>query len=133
MIVKLATKGADYARCKRHFSVAVRYEYPTVMAERDNELVGYLTTNTKSGYIVAGPLWIKEDLKGAFRGLVLIRLLEAYEKVLFINGVDRFLFWIGPSDEHYVATIKKAIDLVPFEIDADGKYWFKKVIEKELV
>jgi len=133
MIVRLATVGSEYARCKRAFSIAgLTYEYPTVMALREtSELLGYLTTSTKSGYIVAGPLWIDPKLNRTYRGLVLMRLVEGYEKVLAASGVTRFMFWVPYSEEHYLSIIHRAIGLEPFEVDADGNYWFKRIFGDE--
>jgi hypothetical protein len=135
MYVRLATKGTDYAKCSRAAPIQVPFEYPTIMAERElkGELLGYLTTNTKSGYIVAGPLWILDTLSRTGKGLVLLRLMTGYENTLAINHIDRFLFWISPGQEHYIATIKKAIDLDPFEVDEEGNSWFRKMIAKETI
>jgi hypothetical protein len=135
MHVRLATRGSDYAKCARGEPHPDGFEYPTIMAERTEkgELIGYLTTSTKTGYIVAGPLWISPKMTGTGRGLVLLRLMAGYENVLGMNGVDRFLFWIDPSDKHYIDTIEKAIGLKAFYVDANERHWFKKEIVRELV
>ena len=135
MYIRLATKGADYAKCSRAAPIAWPFEFPTIMAERDfkEELLGYLTTNTRSGYIVAGPLWIDPALSRTGRGLVLLRIMTGYENTLAINKIDRFFFFLDSTQDHYLHIIDKAIGLKSFDIDADGNRWFKKMIARELV
>lgn len=135
MYIRLATKGPDYAKCSRAAPIAWPFEFPTIMAERSfkGELLGYLTTNTKAGYIVAGPLWILPTLTRTGKALTLIRLVTGYEKTLATTGVDRFLFFVPADNEHYQAIIKKALDLDPYEMDDSGNYWYKKTIQKEVV
>ena len=135
MYIRLATTGLDYAKCARSQPIAWKFEFPTIMAERSlkGELLGYLTTNTKSGYIVAGPLWILPTLSRTGKALTLIRIMTGYENTLAINKIDRFLFFVSPDQEHYKDIIKRALDLDPYEVDADGNFWFKKQIVKEMV
>jgi len=135
MYIRLATKGSDYAKCSRAAPIAWPFEFPTVMAERTfkGELLGYLTTNTKSGYIVAGPLWLLPTLTRTGKAFVLIRLMTGYENTLAINKVDRFLFFVPPGNEHYMDIIKRAMGLDPYEIDADGNYWYQRILVKETV
>jgi hypothetical protein len=135
MYVRLATKGSDYAKCSRAAPIAWKFEFPTIMAERSlkGELLGYLTTNTKSGYIVAGPLWILPTLSRTGKALTLMRLVTGYEKTLATTGADRFLFFLSAEQEHYREVIKRAIDLDPYEMDDSGNYWYKKMIQKETV
>ena len=132
MYIRLATKGSDYAKCSRAASLAWPFEFPTVMAERffKGELLGYLTTNTKSGYIVAGPLWILPTLSRTGKALALIRLVTGYEKALASTGVDRFLFFVPASEEHYREIIKRALGLDPYEMDDSGNYWYKKTYRR---
>lgn len=127
MYVRLATTGSDYAKCKRYFSIPKTYEYPTIMVEKEKggRLLGYLTTSTDTGYIIAGPLWLQPKLSGGTKFRVLMNIVEAYQGILAHNGIDRFLFWINIDDDVYRDQLKRAMGLEPFEIDDSGRLWYK--------
>ena len=135
MYVRLATKGPDYAKCVRLLPLTGNSS--SLLSWRSVPLkansLGYLTTNTKLGYIVAGPLWILPTLSRTGQALVLMRLATGYENTLATNGIDRFLFWIGPDDTHYQDIVKRALGLEPFEIDDSGHSLVQERIQKELV
>lgn len=69
--------------------------FPTVVAERAGTIVGFLATDARADFICAGPLYV--DLpEGRHRGVVAVRLIQAYEAVLMhAEGVDGYYYMIG--------------------------------------
>lgn len=65
--------------------------WPTVVAERDGEILGYLATHRQGDQIMAGPLAIKE---GRNRGVLALRICQAYENVLKAIGIVSYRFYI---------------------------------------
>jgi len=123
---KLAKSGHDYASChsflRRFDQQTPHLTFPTVMAERGNELIGVLGTKKSRKAVVAGPLYVEVPGNYAF---VTLRLIEAYENILRHLGIRTFLFSIW---QHQPTWVKMVTDLgcIPYENGADGKVWFKR-------
>jgi hypothetical protein len=134
MYIRLATRGSDYAKCKRAFiASSAPLEYPTIMAEKEARgvLFGYLSTSTKTGFIVAGPIYIDHALPPLTRGRVFIAMTDAYRLILMQSGIDRCLFWVPYTETEYLKMIRKQFGAEPFEVDVDGNYWFKYIFDPE--
>lgn len=67
--------------------------FPTVVAERDDEIVGFLSSNRCSWCIMAGPLEMINP-----SGITAMRLLEAYENCLHAMGVTRYCFTVANAN-----------------------------------
>lgn len=76
--------------------------FPTVLAEKDGEILGLLGTLVKSNLIIAGPLVIKKDRPRYF---TIIRLVEAYEAAMLSLGVTSYIF--GTSDPKFLQYAKE--------------------------
>lgn len=108
---RLATSPADYKACRALFAdnhgadPTNSLSFPTVMAERDGALVGFLSTWSSKKALIAGPL----EVKGGKNIFLFIRLIEAYENVMRIAGVKRFLFFtqLGREDSFDPERIKE--------------------------
>lgn len=98
---RLATSSRDYQRCRQLFEEnqgeppSVRLSFPTVLAERDGSVIGFLSTHPSSTHIMAGPL----EVKGGRNMITFIRLIEAYENVLRAAGVASFMFYTRAERE----------------------------------
>lgn len=72
--------------------------FPTVVAERDGEILGLLSTNTECNWaLMAGPLALKRP---SF--ITVMRLCEAYEVVLRKMGVTRYCFFISVWNNKWI-------------------------------
>ena len=71
--------------------------FPTVIAERDGEIIGYLGTHDRDDCILAGPMEVRLENERA-KGLVALRLIEAYETVLLHAGIEFYFYGVhnGP-------------------------------------
>ena len=77
--------------------------FPTVVAERDGHIVGFLATDARADFICAGPLSVSPDAAQS-RGILAMRLIQAYEAVLLqAQGVEGYYF-MGASTPWIAAT-----------------------------
>lgn len=119
---RLATSPADYKRCQafmREHQPPVPLSFPTVMAERDGEMVGLLSTHTKHGAVVAGPLVLRKG-----HGITMIRLIEAYDTVMWRAGVRSYHFHVSAGNAKWRSQIERA-GLAAWREDEQGA-WFKR-------
>lgn len=120
---RLATTPADYRKCQalmREYREPVPLSFPTVMAERDGELIGFLSTHTKHGAVVAGPLVIREGL----RAFTMVRLIEAYDRVMWRAGVKSYHFHVSAANAQWREQIER-FGMTPWHTDEQGA-WFKR-------
>lgn len=132
----LATEPAHFAQCRQVWREAVvrapelgpvrRFGWPTVFAERNGTVVGFLTTHRhpKVGPI-AGPL----VLASQGTPITVLRLVEAYEVVLRVAGVDSYIFAIVTPE------LQRALDRLDHQalglercLDTGEAVWYKKKV-----
>lgn len=96
---RLATSPRDYAKCHGLARAAQRtvspFGFPTVMAERDGELVAFLGTHQREDMLLAGPLVLKPGLPSV---ILKLRLGEVYENLLCIAGVKFYVLGVEKTD-----------------------------------
>lgn len=77
--------------------------WPTVAAERDGKVVGFLSTLPVEGAIVAGPLVLEKTPNM----LLTIRLGEAYEVVLRMAGVKMYHHCVDKERLGYISQLER--------------------------
>lgn len=126
---RLAASGADYA--KAHELVRAEglpdheLSYPTILAVKDGELTGLLSTHIQKNMIIAGPMVLRS---GAPRYWTLIRLIETYENVMRSAGISAFVFSV---DEATSAKWLEKVDwfgLKPYA-DQDGRKFYVRNLD----
>jgi len=79
--------------------------FPTIVAEREKRIIGFLSSRPSKEMVAAGPLVV--DVEGN-RAFVAMRLVDFYEKVLVSAGVTLYTFrvsktapksWLNTIDE----------------------------------
>lgn len=125
-IYRIAASGQDYKRARSFFDRLSmphsRLSFPTILAERDDNLVGALATNTEKRAVIAGPLAIDVPGNPAFVGL---RLLDLYDSVMREVRVKQYLFFIDETEKDWIENIEDVTGLTPYTRE-DGKAWFKR-------
>jgi hypothetical protein len=102
--IRLAKSGGEwnriYAMAKRAGGRPHKgdFGFPTVVAERDGEIIGFVSTWPTDEAIVAGPLVIE----GGRNPFLFLRLAEGYENVLRAAGVKCYLHHIDKENEKHV-------------------------------
>ena len=94
-----------YALAKRTGKplVSGTLNFPTVAAERDGRVIGFLSTLPVEGLIVAGPLVLEK----APNMLLAIRLGEAYEVVLRAAGVTTYHHSVEKDRLEYISMLER--------------------------
>lgn len=121
-LYRLATSPADYRKCHALMRASnptsgntPKLGYPTVVAEKDGTVVGFISTVRHPKLIVAGPVH-------APNGIIALRLFEAYENFLWHAGVRGYLI---PAKEHdHGSMLQRAgFDLLE---QNNGVNWFRR-------
>jgi len=97
---------------------AVAYQFPTIVVERDGQLVGFAATQRWSKRLMVGPVVVAETVR--LKGLVAIRAVLEIEKVLKEEGALYYL--IGTAKPGLMRICEAfGCEKVPSE---DGDAWF---------
>lgn len=125
-IYRLAASPRDYAAAhdlvKAEGLPEHRISFPTVMAWKDNELTGILSTYIDKNTIYAGPLVLK---KGQRRSWTLIRLVETYEKVMRSMTIKSYFFSVDKANKEWLDKISDVYELKPYT-EHNGRYWYQR-------
>jgi len=98
--------------------------FPTVMAIKDGQLTGFISTHISNDMIVAGPMVIRS---GARRYWTLIRLIEHYENVMRSIGITSYIFSIDANDEKWTADIKELYGVDPYAEQEGRKFFVRNI------
>lgn len=107
--IRLARAGGEwnrlYAMAKRAGGRPRKgdFAFPTVVAERDGEVVGFVSTWNTPEAVIAGPLVIE----GGKNPFVFLRLAEGYENVLRAAGVKIYLHHIDKARPEHVEFMER--------------------------
>ena len=111
-LYRLAHSPRDLSACHRlardHGMDAKTFTFPTVVADREGEIVGFLATQPSKTAVVAGPLAVATP-----RPLItVLRLLEAYENVLKAAGVSHYYFEVDAANHDWLRMIEQSSEQV---------------------
>lgn len=121
-VYRLATP-ADEAEIRALPDGQVPRAFPTVVAERDGEIIGFLGTHDRRDCILAGPLSIALPA-GRARGVVAWRLIQTYEFILMqVQGIDSYCF-VAEGESWQGAVARASGRTEPFGVDAEGNQWY---------
>lgn len=124
---RLAHSPKDYAACRsllREQGEDVALSFPTVLAERDGKIIGFVSTRPRKDMVVAGPLVVSKAITRP--GMVIIRLGEAYEAVMKKAGVTAYVFHVEP----HMTAWAGILDRTGFERwhQDDTGTWFRRAV-----
>ena len=125
---RLANSPADFKACHKLVkaeSLKGKLSSPTILAERDGELLGFFATQKNPAAVIAGPMIVREDKRGS--GFIMVRLIEAYEKVLWKAGVRKYFITTDPEREKWNESLER-MGYVPLE-EHEGHLWFERELE----
>ena len=107
---RLAMSEADFAACRAlaaTYDQPTELEHPTVMAETpDGALAGVLGTTTTHGVVEAAPLCLGPVQ--ANRGIVVKRMINHYDKVLYGLGIVQYYFYVKHGTRWHIAVERVA-------------------------
>lgn len=123
----LATSSKDYAECHalelaETGAESHAYSFPTVIARRDGEVIGFFATIPPDKYVIAGPLVIK----GGRNPVVAMRLIEAYDVVMRRLGIQLYYFTVDATRTDALSLERmQAVGMQHWET-RDGITWMKR-------
>lgn len=124
-VYRLADNPRDYAAChaiqRANAAVDWTLHWPTVIAVRDGEVIGFLSSNKVNWCQMAGPLELKRP--SAF---VALRLVEAYEQVMRFLGVERYCFFIARTNRPWLDQAFR-LGLIPIRAN-DENIFFERIL-----
>lgn len=123
IVYRVAT-GKDFEEILGLGQQVRRLSFPTIVAETDNKIIGYITSQDNEYQVVCGPLYVK---KGWNRGHIALKLMELYERVLRGFGITQYRFAVHQELESYAKVIKR-IGLFEYEGMTNEKHIFKRVL-----
>jgi hypothetical protein len=128
-VYRLARSTKDFQRC--HALLAEQgverspLSYPTVMALRGETLVGCLSRIQSDTAVIAGPLAVSSPRPI----LTVMRLIEAWELVLWRAGVRSYHFGIQlPQHKAWLQIVEK-VGLQPYAQD-EQVVWFRRELKE---
>lgn len=130
---RIAHSSKDYHACRELFAQnhgadpSVHFQWPTVVAERNGEVIGFLTTERSHGRIMAGPL----EVKGGKNIFIFIRLIEAYTNVMRAAGISFFEFYV-PSNRVDIFGPKQLAAYADFGVKFNQYYMGNAFFVKEV-
>lgn len=128
MTYMLAYTPTDYKVChellrkERGFDAPMTF--PTVIARRDGNPIGFLSTHPSDKMVIAGKIVVKDTPRPI---IIIMRLIEAYEFVLHRAGVTMYNVPVDKKQPKLVAAMRKIIG-EPYAED-DENLWFKRIIQ----
>jgi hypothetical protein len=126
---QLAYSPNDFSRCHAlleglHVERS-RLAWPTVMALRGDVLIGCLSRIPSTQAVIAGPLAVTST----HPLLTTMRLVEAWEGVLWSAGIRSYHFGIQvPEHKAWLAIVEK-LGLQPYD-RSEQVVWFKRILEE---
>ncbi len=99
----LAIKGQDYKNAHaylRNKDEHCKLSFPTILMKRDDNVIGVLGTNPSKQAVIAGPLLVDDEL-------FIMPLISAYEKILKMGSVTRYLFKVEKTKVDWLKTIDR--------------------------
>lgn len=128
---RLADGPADFRRahalCDALGMERVTFGWPTVVAEKDGEIIGVMATRPSDKAVLVGRL----AAKGQNPSFTLIRLVDAYENVLRLAGVKVYLIPTQREDERLQVAIERLMDIRPWVRD-EKVVWYRREIPRPL-
>lgn len=125
-LYRLADNPSDYRAChailRANNQPKWTLHWPTVVAERDGKIIGFLATNKSNWCHLVGPL----ELAQPSHFITAIRLLEAYENLMRFLSVTSYCFFIERKNDKWLQAIKD-FGFVPIKANPEA-VWFERIL-----
>lgn len=125
-LYRLASTAADYRAChalmRANANFNQQLHFPTVVADRDGKIWGFLSTNECDWCLMAGPLETQTP-----NPIMVMRLVEAYENVIRLMGVTRYCFAIRKDQKRWIEQTS-SFDMVEAIAEDDNNIVFEKIL-----
>ena len=92
----LAERG-DYQRLQKFAPDEDGFTFPTVVARRAEQIIGFAATNPHPKHLVLGRAWVSPELR--VPGIIMVRLLEAYDRVAVLLKQTSYAIVVEQGDK----------------------------------
>jgi len=121
-VYRLASSPKDFSAARKLSGAESTLSFPTVVAERDSQIIGCIGTHRQNDAVVAG----------FFRAptfITAMRLVEACENVLRLAGVREYLFALDDSAPRaWLDSVERSPELVWPVGEVDGVKWYRRKV-----
>ncbi len=107
------------------------HRWPTVVAIRDNRIIGAISTHDRDGVMVCGPMLVKVPGRTVF---VAFRLIEEYDRYMKELGIVCYYLGLKLDDPAWICVMDKFsrryADSFPIERIGgnDGQMWYRRLL-----
>ena len=99
--------------------------FPTIIARREEDVVGVISTIKGEPRITAGPLHV--DTKDGHEIFTAIRIVSCYDGVLKKAGITKYWFWAHIGNKKLIDTCRQLSSHKEIEMNDDEDYiWFER-------
>lgn len=102
--------------------------FPTIVALRQGEIIGFLGTMTPHDIITAGPLVFRPGIQG--KGFLLSRMWQLYEQTFRTIGILQYHFFVETSNTEWLQQVYR-IGFQAVAYAEEGYQWFVRHIPRE--
>lgn len=126
---RLAEGSGDFRKVRKFLDANVeetvpRLSFPTIVAEKDGEIIGVCGTNIKQQTIFQGPLALKRDRPRRFTAL---RLIDAYDAVMRLAGISMYAVYVDRQNIPLKDLFQKTFEIEPYASTDEGFYYLRKL------
>jgi len=126
-LYRLASTAADYRACHAIMRANQNFHdlqlhWPTVVAERNGKILGFMSTNKCDWCLLAGPLETSTH-----NPIMVMRLAEAYEAALRVAGITRYCFAIKRSQKRWLEQVS-SLDMTTEVAGDKNEAIFEKIL-----
>jgi hypothetical protein len=129
---RLAKTTRDFQRChtlcRQQGIDAPRLSWPTVMALRDDELIGMLSRIPSDKAVIAGPLAVT----GRHPLLTIIRLVEGFDVMLWHAGVRVYHFGVDTQQHKEWIRLLDKLGFQPYTVTDEAAWYRRRLWERPL-
>ena len=99
--------------------------FPTIIARREKDVIGVISTVKGEPRITAGPLHV--DTKDGHEIFTAIRIVSCYDGVLKKAGITKYWFWAHIENEQLIDTCRQLSSHKEVEMNDNEDYvWFER-------
>ena len=101
----------------------VKLTYPTLVAEREGEIIGLMGTLRSDKAVIAGPVYVSIP-----NSPVSYRLIEVYEQYLKSKGIKKFIFSVD-VDNHKWLNMVQRVGVYKKTGTKGNSIWFERTLQ----
>jgi len=113
---KIASTHDEYADCHGIMDKDEELGYPTVMAIRNGEVIGMISTRWGEQNLIASPLIANSVF-------TCMGLSELYDNTLINMGVTHYLFSVEKDNKRMIKVIERFFKIKPYT-ETDNLLWY---------